>query len=253
MDGFHNIETVLFPLNLYDVLEIIESPDGFFSFTKSGLKIPGDQKNNLVVKAYQLLKKEFHLPEVHIHLHKIIPMGAGLGGGSADAAFAIKLINDLFSLNLSENKMHDFASQLGSDCAFFIQNKAVLAFEKGDLFEHVNLHLSGYNIVIVKPNVHISTPQAYSWVKPTLKDNKLKDIISLAVKEWKDHLFNDFEKEVFLRFPQIEKIKAKLYELGAEYSAMSGSGAAVFGIFEKEIDLKENFSDYYIFQSSIGS
>jgi len=248
IDGFHNLETVLFPINLNDVLEIIKSPDGMFSFTQSGLTIPGDSKNNLVIKAYHLLKKEFQLPEVHIHLHKRIPMGAGLGGGSADAACAIKLLNDLFDNKLSNIEMQNFARQLGSDCAFFIQNKPVLAFDKGDIFEPVSLDLSGYHIVILKPIIHISTPDAYSMVKPSIKEKALKDIISLPIKEWKDNLHNDFEEKVFQQFPQIEKIKNKLYELGAVYSAMSGSGAAVFGIFEKEPNLKDDFSDYFIWQ-----
>lgn len=252
-DGFHNIESVLFPVKLNDVLEIIKSPNGFFSFTQSGIKIPGDPKNNLVIKAYHLLKTEFQLPEVHIHLHKKIPMGAGLGGGSADAAFAIKLLNDLFDLKITNKMMEDFARQLGSDCAFFIKNKAILASGKGDLFAPINVNLSEYNIVIVKPNIHISTPDAYSWVKPIAKERALKDIIGLPVNKWKGNLVNDFEKEVFQHFPQIEAIKNKLYKLGTEYAAMSGSGAAVFGIFKKGIDLKENFSDCYIFQSSIGS
>ena len=251
-DGFHNIETVLFPVKINDVLEIIKSPDGLFSFEQSGIKIPGNPENNLVIKAYHLLRKEFLLPYVHIHLHKNIPMGAGLGGGSADAAFAIRLLNNLFNLKLSVNKMEDIARQLGSDCAFFIQNKPVLASGKGDLFKQIDMDLSDYHIMIVKPNIHINTPEAYSWIKPANKEKPLIDIFNLPINRWKDNLCNDFEKEIFRRFHKIEFIKNKLYDLGAIYSAMSGSGAAVFGIFEKEADFKDEFSDCFIFQSSIG-
>ena len=148
--------------------------------------------------------------------------------------------------------MEDIARQLGSDCAFFIQNKPVLATGKGDLFEPISLDLSDYHILIVKPNIHISTPEAYSWIKPANKEKPLKDIINLPIDKWKDNLHNDFEKEIFKRFQKIEFIKNKLYDLGAIYSAMSGSGAAVFGIFEKEIDFKDEFSDCFIFQSSMG-
>jgi len=247
-DGFHNIETILFPVELFDVLEIIKSPDSHFSFSQSGLQISGDPKNNLVVKAYHLLKRECQLSEVHIHLHKKVPMGAGLGGGSANAAFAIKLLNDLFNINLADKKMQDLARQLGSDCAFFIKNQTALAFEKGDVFEPISLDLSGYYFTIIKPNIHISTPEAYSWVKPSKKEYPIKSIINLPINKWKDNLQNDFEEEVFKRFPEIESIKNKLYNLGAEYSCMTGSGSAVFGIFEKEIDLSKNFSDCFIWQ-----
>lgn len=250
-DGFHNIETVLFPVNLSDILEIIKSPDGHFSFTQSGLKISGSLQNNLVVKAFQLLKNKYQLPEVHIHLHKLIPMGAGLGGGSADAAFAIKLLNDVFEINLSEDKMEDITRQLGSDCAFFIRNQSTLAIEKGDIFEQISLDLSGFYLSIIKPNIHIGTPEAYSWIKPTIKANSLKDIINLPINKWKDDLHNDFEDKIFKRYPEIESVKSKLYNLGAIYASMTGSGAAVFGLFENEIDLSQEFSDCFTWQGKV--
>jgi 4-diphosphocytidyl-2-C-methyl-D-erythritol kinase len=250
-DGFHNIDTILFPVPLTDILEIIPSPDHQFSFTQSGNPIPGLTENNLVIKAYRILQKEYHLPEVHIHLYKNIPLGAGLGGGSANAAYCIKLLNILFELNLTSEKMEGFAKTLGSDCAFFINNKAVQAKEKGDLFTSVKIDLSEYHIVIVHPKIHISTPKAYSWVTPKKKDKSVIEIIQKPVKHWKDILINDFEEAVFKQHIQVKQIKEKLYQLGATYASMSGSGSAVFGLFEKEYDVKKEFPEYFTWQSKL--
>ncbi len=250
-DGFHNIETVLYPVQLFETLEIIKASDNKFSFQTSGLTIKGNIDNNLCLKAYKILAEDFDLPPVKIYLYKNIPIGAGLGGGSADAAFMIKLLNDLFQLFLSSDKIKYYARQLGSDCAFFIDNKAVFAFEKGDLFEQINLNLKNYFIAIVKPDIHINTSKAYSGIKPVKKEKSIKEIIELPVYEWKFNLFNDFEKSIFKTYPEIKNIKAKLYDSGAVYSAMSGSGSAVYGIFENQIDLKDIFQNCFVWQGKL--
>ena len=244
-DGFHNLETIMYPLNLSDVLEIIVASDNHFEFHSTGLPINGEQSNNLVVKAFQLLQSEYQLPPVKIHLHKIIPIGAGLGGGSSDAAFTIKTLNDLFNLELSISKMQSYARKLGSDCAFFIENKPVWATNKGDHFEQIQLNLNNYFLVVIQPNFHINTAEAYSWIKPKVKEKSIQEIIIGPIENWESNLKNDFEEEVFSRFPEIEEIKDQLYKFGAIYASMSGSGSAVFGIFKKIISVGKKFPGYY--------
>jgi 4-diphosphocytidyl-2-C-methyl-D-erythritol kinase len=236
-DGYHNLETIFYPLNIKDALEIIEADE--LSFESSGLDIPGRIEDNLCIKGYHLLKKDFKLPPVNIHLHKHIPIGAGLGGGSADAAFFIRLLNQNFNLGLTDDQMIDYARQLGADCAFFIQNKPVFAFDKGDEFEPVKLDLSKYKIVLVMPPVHVSTSEAYSGVKPAPVQHSLMELIYKPVEEWKNYIKNDFEVSVFKNNPMIRGVKAALYEAGAIYASMSGSGASVFGIFDETPDLSE--------------
>lgn len=244
-DGFHNLETIMVPVSLSDVLEIIIAPDNQFAIYTTGINITGDNNNNLVVKAYKLLQAEYQLLPVKIHLHKIIPIGAGLGGGSSDAAFAILTLNKLFNLRLSISAMLNIASELGADCPFFIQNTTVLATERGDRFEPLNLSLKNYYFVIVKPNIFISTPEAYSWIKPELKPLQIHEIIEQPTENWKTLLKNDFENEVFNRFPEIKQIKDLLYKSGAIYASMSGSGSAVYGIFKEPILLQKKFPGYY--------
>jgi 4-diphosphocytidyl-2-C-methyl-D-erythritol kinase len=236
-DGYHDIETVFYPLSIHDALEAI--PGDNLTFQSSGLAIPGSQEDNLCIKGYHLIKKDHELPPINIHLHKHIPIGAGLGGGSADAAFFIKLLNDLFKLGLSKDNMLDYARQLGADCAFFIENKPVFAFEKGDQFERVSVDLSKYTIALVMPPVHVSTAEAYRGVKPAPVKQSLYEIILEPVKEWKNFIKNDFEESVFKNHPVIRGVKAALYDAGAIYASMSGSGASVFGIFNSKPDLSE--------------
>ena len=230
-DGFHNIKTIFYPFDLSDVLEIIESDSTGFSFTMSGIALNSSGQSNLCVKAYELLKNDFNLPAVKMHLHKNIPHGAGLGGGSADAAFTIKLLNKTFNLNLSISQMHEYAAKLGSDCPFFIENRTVIAKEKGDIFNPIQISLENYYILIVKPDVYVSTPEAYQWIKPRNAQVDIETIIKNPIETWKDLLYNDFEKSVFSKYPIIASIKDIFYKNGAIYAAMSGSGAAVFGIF----------------------
>lgn len=236
-DGYHNIETIFYPLPINDALEAL--PRDKLTFTSSGLEIPGNTEDNLCIKGYHLMKKDHDLPPLNIHLLKHIPIGAGLGGGSADAAFFIKLLNNLFSLGLTIENMLDYARQLGADCAFFIENKPLFAFEKGDQFESVNLDLSKYKIVLVMPPVHVSTGEAYRGVKPAPVKYSLYELISEPIKEWKHFIKNDFEESVFKNHPIIRGVKAALYDAGAIYASMSGSGASVFGIFNEKPDLSE--------------
>jgi 4-diphosphocytidyl-2-C-methyl-D-erythritol kinase len=236
-DGYHNLETVFYPVKINDVLEVVEA--GKLSFESSGLDIPGSLDDNLCIKGYHLLKKDHDLPPVKIHLHKNIPIGAGLGGGSSDAAFFIRLMNEKFGLGLSSLQMMDYARKLGADCAFFIECKPVFAFEKGDEFEAVNLDLSAYVIVLVMPDDHVSTAEAYRGVKPATSENDLYELIKMPLTNWKGHIKNDFEGHIFKDHPVIRGVKATLYEHGALYASMSGSGASAFGIFETLPDLHE--------------
>jgi 4-diphosphocytidyl-2-C-methyl-D-erythritol kinase len=234
-DNFHNIETVFYPIGWSDALEIIEMPNSVsdFNLNLSGIAIEGKTKDNLLYKAYHLIKKIKPLPNITVYLHKALPMGAGLGGGSADAAFFINLLNQQFALNLSETERLEIARPLGSDCAFFLHNKPVFAQEKGDIFNHIELDLSNYYIAVIYPNVHSNTKDAYSLVKPAKQTKSITDIIKQPIATWKHKLVNDFENSIFSKYPVVEKTKHTLYDLGAIYASMSGSGSAVFGLFDK--------------------
>jgi 4-diphosphocytidyl-2-C-methyl-D-erythritol kinase len=244
-DGFHNLETIFYPLAVRDALEVVETDQ--LKFTSSGLEIPGNPTDNLCLKAYDLLSKNYELPPVHIHLHKHIPIGAGLGGGSADASFFIRLMNEKFELGMDTLQMEAYASRLGSDCAFFIQNKPALAHGKGDQLQTIELDLSNYFIILVMPVVQVSTSDAYRGVRPAVMENSLADLIKLPVEAWKAIIKNDFEPSVFLQYPIIAEIKSKLYSAGALYASMSGSGSSVFGIFEKELKLPDLEQDNKVF------
>lgn len=234
-DGFRDIETVLFPVAFRDVLEIIPSGEQPDEFQHSGLIIPGKVEENLCYRATMLLKDEFQIPSIRMHLHKMIPMGAGLGGGSSDAASTIKLLNDIFSLALLPSQMMQYAGKLGSDCKFFIENKPVFANGRGDQFETIELNLEGYSIAIVIPPVHISTAEAYEMVAIKKPIESIRAILKASPGEWKDRLVNDFEGSVFQRHPEIIQIKERMYAAGAVYASMTGSGSAVYGLFEQEL------------------
>ena len=243
-DGYHDIETVFFPTQLKDALEVIEKEK--FKFSTSGFSIEGEPGKNLCVKAYHLLKKDFpQLPAVQMHLHKAIPMGAGLGGGSADGAFTLKLLNKKFELNLSEKQLISYSLELGSDCPFFILNKPCLATARGEILEPTELDLSEYQFLIVRPPIHISTAGAFSTIKTLKPVKSIKQIIQQPISTWKAELINDFEKPVFESHPEIKNIKEKLYDAGAIYASMSGSGSAVYGIFKKEKAISISFPDNY--------
>jgi 4-diphosphocytidyl-2-C-methyl-D-erythritol kinase len=245
-DGYHNLETIFYPLMIKDALEVIESK--VLSFQSSGIDIPGDSTKNLCLKAYHLIKQHFDIPPVSIHLHKHIPIGAGLGGGSADAAFFIKLVNEMFNLRLTNEAMMNYARKLGADCAFFINNEPVYAYGKGDRFEHIDFDLSVYKLVLVMPQVHVSTAEAYGGIKPVPLVISLKELIKQPIHEWKGLVKNDFEEHIFKAYPLISEVKQSLYDAGALYASMSGSGASVFGIFEDLPDLsylQESNKVYY--------
>jgi 4-diphosphocytidyl-2-C-methyl-D-erythritol kinase len=240
-DGFHNIETVFYPIDICEVLEIVKSDR--LKIQIYGIAIDGDINENICMKAYNLLKKDFNLPPVSIYLHKMIPVGAGLGGGSSDATFTIRLLNNLLELNLDDNKMEFYSRQIGSDCAFFIKNKPVFASGKGDKFRDININLEKHHILLVKPEIHINTQIAYSLIKPDNNRNSLKEIVEKPVTFWKNELVNDFEKPMFCRYPQLKAIKERLYREGAVYASMTGSGSALYGIFDKE-PKEEVFREY---------
>jgi 4-diphosphocytidyl-2-C-methyl-D-erythritol kinase len=233
-DGFHNLESCFYPVQWIDALEVL--PSDTIKFTSSGTVIPGNPEDNLCIKIYHILKNDFDLPPIHLHLHKNIPIGAGLGGGSADAAFTIKLLNSLFDLKLSDDKMESYIRPLGSDCAFFIRNKPVFAYGKGDQFSTINVDLSGKHIVLLYPEVHISTKEAYSGVEPKIPEHSIKDILSGDIHTWKGRLKNDFEKSIFEKYPALLSLKNDLYKHGAVYASMSGSGSCLYGIYENKPD-----------------
>jgi len=243
-DGYHDIETVFFPIQLKDSLEVIENEK--LEFSTSGFSIEGEPEKNLCIKACDLLKKDFpQLPAVQMHLHKAIPMGAGLGGGSADGAFTLKLLNKKFELNLSEKQLIKYSLQLGSDCPFFILNKPCFATGRGEILEQTELGLSEYKFLIVKPPTHINTALAFSTIKPFKPVKSIKQIIQQSISTWKTELINDFEKPVFTKYPEIKNIKDKLYDAGAIYASMSGSGSAVYAIFKTENAISISFPDNY--------
>lgn len=242
-DGFHNILSCLYPISWSDALEILPAEE--FHYSASGLFIPGDTKDNLCIKAYQLLRKKFDLPPIQMHLHKVIPMGAGLGGGSSDAAFALKSLNSLFKLSLTNQELMDFAASLGSDCPFFIEGQPVMASGTGNTFAPIKLSLQGYNLVIVNPGIPISTIEAYAEIRPKPLNFDLSEILMLPIIEWEGKLINDFEPIIFEKYPEIAAIKHKLYADGAEYASMSGSGSSVFGFFKRDKTLKHKFPEHY--------
>jgi 4-diphosphocytidyl-2-C-methyl-D-erythritol kinase len=238
-DGYHNLESCFYPIPLHDVLEII--PAKKFSFQSTGLPIAGDEKSNLVVKAWKLLQKDFGIEPVAIHLHKVIPMGAGLGGGSADAAFALKMMDEQFQLLLGDDYLETLALELGSDCPFFVRNQPIIAEGRGEVFSACNINLAGKHLLLLKPDIHISTKEAYAGVKPQAVQQPLNDLLQQPINEWKQHIKNDFEASLFPKYPELAKIKEHLYQMGARYASMSGSGSSMFGIFEQDLEVNDGF------------
>ena len=253
-DGFHDIETVFYPLRICDVLEIIpESNIGSSNedvlLTTSGIKIEGDKESNLCVKAYHAFKRDFpSLSSVQMHLHKTIPVGAGLGGGSSDGSFALKLLNKTFDLQLTDDQLINYSDELGSDCPFFILNKPCFASGTGEILEPIDIDLGRYKFALVNPGIYIHTGNAFSQVTPARPQRSIREIIQLPLGEWRNALINDFETPVFKQYPEIAKIKDELYNAGAAYAAMSGSGSTVYGVFEKDRDIKVSFPADYFFK-----
>lgn len=249
-DGYHDLETIFYPIPLTDVLEVTEYRDNVRSqsipIQVSGLMIEDDASDNLCIKAYKLLKRDFpELPHVQMHLHKTIPAGAGLGGGSSDGAFALQLLNHKFKLGLTNEELIEYAEQLGSDCPFFIINKPCYATGKGESLEPVDLDLSMYKFLIVNPRIHINTGRAFLDMRPGVPERSVKEIILMPIERWKDELTNDFETHLFRKHKEIVDIKDKLYVAGAIYASMSGSGSTVYGIFPKDKKLSVAFPEEY--------
>lgn len=248
-DGYHNIETIFYPIPVKDALEIVPAIRDE-SFSQTGITIDGCPDNNLVLRALRLLREIYPIPPLEIHLLKAIPFGAGLGGGSSDAAFMLKLLNDFCKLGLSFDELEQKAALLGADCPFFIRNTPVFATGTGNVFTPVTLSLEGYHLCLVKPDIAVSTPEAYAMVRPQMPSTSLTEIISQPVEAWKNQMVNDFETSVFNRYPEIARIKESLYEAGAVYASMSGSGSSVFGIFQEPTHLKRQYPDYFVSETS---
>lgn len=234
-DGYHDLETIFYPVQLKDGLEIIDHNVKDNDLKISGLGVGGANDNNLVWKAYYLLQQDFpeKIKPLHIFLHKVIPMGAGMGGGSADGAFMLRMMNDLFQLGLSTQELEQYALQLGSDCPFFIRNQPAFATGRGELLSPVTLDLSSYRIQLICPAIHVNTAAAFKGIMPATPAFDLKNITDLPISEWKENISNDFEQTVFVQHPILKEIKKQLYAQGALYAAMSGTGSTVYGIFEK--------------------
>jgi 4-diphosphocytidyl-2-C-methyl-D-erythritol kinase len=246
-DNFHDLETIFYPLNLCDILEIIQSDT--FHFSISGIEIGESINENIVVKAYQLMQSNFNLPPVSIHLHKQIPVGAGLGGGSSDAAFTLTGLNELFNLNLDNQQLTNFASILGSDCPFFLTNRPVFAEGKGNVFSEVEIDLKKYSLVLIKPIISVSTSEAYNSIVPKIAEISLKESVKVPIQLWKERIENRFEMGIFENYPQIKLIKERLYQEGAIFASMSGSGSSVYCLFEViPQHLKSRFPDCFFWE-----
>ncbi|HEY0110460.1 MAG TPA: 4-(cytidine 5'-diphospho)-2-C-methyl-D-erythritol kinase [Fibrella sp.] len=260
-DGFHNLLSAFYPIGWSDALEIIPAPT--FRFTTSGLPIPGSSvssqpngsadaaTHNLCVRAYDLLRADHDLPPVQMHLHKVVPIGAGLGGGSADAAATINLLNTQFDLHLTVEQREAYARQLGSDCAFFIQNRPQYCVEKGDVFEEISLDLAGFHLLLVYPNLAISTAEAYAGVTARQPDVPLRTLLKAPIEDWRGQVHNDFEDSLFPKYPVLADIKQQLYDMGAMYASMSGSGSTVYGIFSAPPERSSIFSSYTVWGNKL--
>ena len=235
-DGYHNIDTVFYPvMSMTDILEIVPAKGDYTTLTTSGNPVDCPAEKNLVMKAYRLLDDIHHLPSVDIYLHKVIPDGAGLGGGSSDAAFTLKALNEMFSLGYDDDSLASLAASLGADCSFFIYNRPMFATGIGTTLSPIDIDISEYEIRIEKPDVSVSTKEAYAGITPQQPAKSLASLFAanLPVNEWKDMIFNDFETSIFTKHPEIKAVKERFYAEGAIYASMSGSGSAVYGIFHK--------------------
>lgn len=251
-DGYHDLETIFYPIGLSDILEINFSDE--FCYTQTGINFEGDHENNIVIKAYRLLQHDFKLKPVAMHLHKMIPIGAGLGGGSSDAAFTLKGLNELFGLQLTSHQLEQYATKLGSDCAFFIKNEPAFATGRGEIMEPINVSIQGHSLVLIKPDSSVGTAEAYANIQGRVPQQSLKNAIRLSIEKWKTSIENRFELSVFKTHPEIAVIKQKLYDQGAIYASMSGSGSSVYGIFEKGFCLNTNiFEDCFVWHDAINT
>ena len=253
-DGYHNLETVFYPIPLRDTLETkpLRGSNAPFALQTVGIGVGGRAEDNLVVRVFLAMKEEFGLPALDIYLDKHIPTGAGLGGGSSDAAHMMKQLNETYGLGLADDEMERRLAAFGADCPFFVRERPVLATSIGDVLTPVNFSLAGWTLLLVKPGVGVSTREAYALVRPRRPDVSLPDALTRPVEEWRGIIVNDFEASVFRQYPAVAAIKETMYDMGAAYAAMSGSGSAVFGLFrEPSTSAKEVFSDCFVFQQTL--
>ncbi len=251
-DGYHNIQTVMLPVPWCDVLEIVPATASETTLTVTGTKVDSPVQNNLCYRAWRLMADNYTIPAVNILLHKVIPTGAGLGGGSSDASFTLKMLNTMFQLNLGDETLRALAVQLGMDCPFFIENIPALSTGRGEFLKPVSVNLNGYYLVIVKPPVHVSTAAAFLGIKPLFRENSMDELTSLPVQNWRKELHNDFENTVFDLYPDILEIKNMMYRKGAIYATLSGSGSAVFGLFATKPE-NQDFPGCEVFETLLGS
>lgn len=251
-DGYHSIETVMMPVPWCDILEIVLASGPETTLTITGKKVDSPEKDNLCYRAWQLMADAYSIPVVNMHLHKVIPTGAGLGGGSSDASFTLRMLNKIFNLNLDSTTLRSLAVRLGMDCPFFIDNIPALSTGRGEILKPISFGLSGYYLMLVKPDIHVSTAAAFTGIMPIQRENSIEEITNLPITEWKDIVSNDFEKIVFDLYPEIQEIKNKLYRAGAVYASMSGSGSAVFGLFDSKPG-KMEFPGCEVFETLFGS
>lgn len=250
LDSFHNIETIFFPLPIFEVLELIDAES--VDLTTYGIDIPGDKSQNIVLKAYKLLKNHFpDIEPIQFHLLKTIPAGAGLGAGSANGAFALVALNERSNLGLSEANLMDLALVLGSDCPFFIKNKPCIATGRGEVFEEIDLDFKGKKILIINPAIHVPTAWAFQQITPQKPKNNVKTVAALPMEAWRGSVINDFEEPVFAAYPEIKGIKDTLYEMGAIYASMTGTGSTVFGIFDYTSSVEVNFPQHYFVKNIV--
>ena len=232
-DGYHNLESVFYPLPKHDIIEITENTEKDFELVLSGIPIPGMIEDNLIYKCWLKIKEHLKGKHIKVHLHKCNPLGAGLGAGSANAVTFLTSANQQFNLNLSYHELFNIALSLGSDCPYFLKNTPQFCEGRGEIMSDAKIDLSNYEIKIEKPDIHVSTKDAFAGIEPQQPKPSIKEIIQLPIEQWKGLLVNDFEKTVFKKFPEIEAVKNSMYEQGAIYASMSGSGSEVYGIFEK--------------------
>lgn len=254
-DGYHDIESLFYPIGLCDILEFIPQSsfveNSALMLSNTGVILPDSVENNLCAKAWKLVKADFSIPPIRMHLHKVIPPGSGLGGGSSNGSFTIKMLSRAFSLGMSQQDMEIMAGKLGSDCPFFIKNQPALATSRGEVLLSVSPILSGYHIIIIHPGIHINTGEAYARSNPSKPQKPLSELIRLPVEEWKNTIENDFEEIVFSDYPEIGQLKDTLYSKGAIYSSLSGSGSAVYGIFHEQITLENIPEEYFTWQGKL--
>jgi 4-diphosphocytidyl-2-C-methyl-D-erythritol kinase len=249
-DGFHDLQTCFYPVPWTDILEVVRAED--FSFASSGSPVPGTADENLCVKAYRLLQRDFSLKPVKIHLHKIIPTGAGLGGGSSDAAHTLRMLNEIFGLGLSQEVMMSYAAALGSDCAYFVQDDPMMGRGRGEVLTSLSVSLKGQYLVLLNPGIHVSTAEAFRGIRPQPDGSSLEQIILGEHTRWKQSLVNDFEAGIFQQHPALAQAKAAMYAAGAWYASLSGTGATVFGLFEQQVNVAHPFPEATVWSSFLG-